>query len=249
MALYNGGNSTLLGGGYPFTAATPGWETGNYGNATLGNTPPPNAASTPGTSSGAQAFAQAAPFLMALGAVQSMVGTYYQSQSQKYQLEAQQLNLEFNSKMAMINARNAERTAQQALLQGERAIGQVTMRAGKVKSAQKAAMAANGIDIGVGSAAEVQATTDLMKENDAITIDINRTLAANSARTQGVNFQNSSLLSGVSAANAGAMADAVSPWSNAAASLISNAGSVASSWYNSYSSSRLERRLAQLASV
>lgn len=223
------------------------WYSGS--DSTLGGTPPANAGATPGTSSGAQAFSQAAPILMAMGAIQSMVGTYYQSKTQKYQLEAQQLNLEFNSKMAMINARNAERTAQHALLAGEREIGKLTMRAGKLKSSQKAAMAANGIDLGVGSAAESLATTDLMKENDAITIDINRTLAANAARTQRVNFENQSLMSGVSAANAGDMANAVNPWSNAAASLISNAGSVASSWYNSYSTSRLERLLAARSAV
>ena len=40
----------------------------------------------------------------------------------------------------------------------------------RVKGAQRAALAANGVDIGVGSAAESLATTDIVGERDANTI-------------------------------------------------------------------------------
>ena len=184
-----------------------------------------------GATASSNAFATAAPFMMAMGAIQSAVGAYYQSQTAKYQLQSQQLGFEFNQKMADINARQMENQAQWYMLQGERQIGTLTMRAGKVRSAQKASQAANGIDLGVGSAAEVRATTDLMKEEDAITININATRAANAARTQKVNFENQSLLAGVSANNAGSMADAVSPWANVGTSLMSSASTVAATWY------------------
>lgn len=176
-------------------------------------------------------FATAAPLLMAMGAIQSAVGTYYQAQTAKYQLQSQQLGFEFNQKMADINARQMENQAQWYMLQGERQIGTLTMRAGKIRSAQKASQAASGIDLGVGSAAEVRATTDLMKETDAITININATRAANAARTQRVNFENQSLMAGVSANNAGSMANLVSPAAAAGTSLLSSASTVAQTWY------------------
>ena len=181
------------------------------------------------------------PLLMAMGAVQTAVGAYYQSQTAKYQLQSQQLGFEFNQKMADINARQMENQAQWYMLQGERQIGTLTMRAGKIRGSQRASQAARGIVAGVGSAAEEIATTDLMKETDAITINVNATRAANAARTQKVNFENSSLLAGVSANNSGSMASAVNPGYNAAASLLQGAGSVATSWYRS---SKFDKYLA-----
>lgn len=176
-------------------------------------------------------FSTAAPLMMAMGAVQSAVGAYYQASSAKYQLQSQQLGFQFNQQMADINARQMENQAQWYMLQGERQIGTLTMRAGKIRSSQRASQAARGIVAGVGSAAEEIATTDLMKETDAITININATRAANAARTQKVNFENTSLMAGVSANNAGSMANLVNPWSSAGASLMSSASSVAGTWY------------------
>lgn len=67
------------------------------------------------------------------------------------------------------NARMAELSALSALNQSQWKIAAITMRAGQVKSSQKAAMAANGIKIGAGSSAELLATTDLMKRIDVNT--------------------------------------------------------------------------------
>lgn len=191
----------------------------------------------------ASAMSTAAPFMMAMGAINSAIGAYYQSSTLKYQMQSQQSNLEFASKMSEINARNAERSAQSLLLQGERQIGQVTMRAGKIRSSQKASQAARGISLGYGSTAEEIATTDLMKETDAITISANATQAAWAARTQAVNYSNQALMQGVSADNMGRMSNAVSPWMSATSSLVSSGGTVASSWYNNY---KTERYLAAL---
>lgn len=196
----------------------------------LGGSAPPIGGSGGGASS-SNPFSTAAPILMAMGAIQSAVGAYYQASAAKYQLQSQQLGFEFNQKMSDINARQMENQAQWSLLQGERAIGALTMRAGKIRSGQKASQAARGISLGYGSTAEEIATTDLMKESDAITININATRAANAARTQKVNFENQSLMSGVSAANAGSMANLVNPWASAGTSLMSSASTVAGTWY------------------
>ena len=55
-------------------------------------------------------------------------------------------------KMAEINAHLSELSAQQALFQGQNEIAKLTRGAGQLKSKQRVAMAANGIDLGVGNA-------------------------------------------------------------------------------------------------
>lgn len=246
----------------------------------------PGGAGAAGSSNG---FSTAAPYMMALGAVQSAVGSYYAAQNAKYQLQMQGMNQDFQlrmtginqgfqlgmssiqarsaasnldlqSKMAEINARQAEESAQYYMWAGEQQIGQLTLRAGKIKSAQRASQAARGIVAGVGSAAEEIATTDLMKETDAITININAVRASNAARTQKVNFENQSMLASVGAKAArsmgqyysesanisrnfyassannvssyyGSMSDAVNPWMSAAISLTGSAASFANTVY------------------
>lgn len=163
------------------------------------------------------------------GAVQSMVGTYYASKSQ-------QQTLRFQAEMSKINARAAENQAQSILAAGQKQIGQVTLRAGKVKFAQRASMAANGIALNDGSAAEVEATTDLMKETDALTINANAVYAASAARTQSVNLSNQSLLQGTAASS-------ISPGTNAMTSLMTSAGTVASGWYQNQRSAAIAKQL------
>lgn len=205
--------------------------------------------------------------MMAMGAVQSAVGAYYSAQNAKYQLSMQGLNqsfqlgmqginaessasnLEFNANMSDLNAKQMENQAQWSMLTGQRQIGQLTMRAGKIKSAQRASQAARGIVAGVGSAAEEIATTDLAKEMDAITINVNATRAAESARVQTVNFENQSLLARTSAKSArsagqyytssagiasnyySSMSDAVNPWMSVSTSLMGSGSSVLQTMY------------------
>lgn len=95
---------------------------------------------------------------------------------------------------AKFNANVAERGAQQTLFQGEQAGAQVGLVAGMVKSSQRAAMAGNGIDLGEGSAAEVQAGTDLMKLVDMNTIQANAARAAWGQRVEKMNFLNQASL-------------------------------------------------------
>jgi len=151
------------------------------------------------------------------GALSSMVGSYFAAESQRSALR-------FQADMQEINSRISESAAQSALNQGQRQIGQLTLQAGQLKSRQRAAMAANGIDLGEGNAAEVQASTDIMKEIDVNQINLNATLAANGLRTQSVNQSNAAILGR-------GMASGINPGSSAVSSLLSSAGSVASSWY------------------
>jgi hypothetical protein len=151
------------------------------------------------------------------GGISSAVGGYYSASAQKASMKAQ-------AAIADTNARIAELGAQSALQQGQQQVAALTMQAGQLKSRQRAAMAANGIDLGVGNAAEVQASTDIMKEIDSATLEANAVRNAWGYRTQAVNYQNEALMSRASAKG-------INPGMTLATSLIGSATSVAGSWY------------------
>lgn len=164
------------------------------------------------------------------GAIQGMVGTYYAAKSQKYQFESQRLSFEYGQDVAELNARMMERQAQSILLAGERQSAALTMRAGKIKSATKASQAARGLTLGYGSTAEEIATQDIMKETDALTINVNKTKAAWEARMRAAGFESQAGLLGVSAAGAEMMGEQISPFGAGLSSLIGSASTIASSW-------------------
>ena len=151
------------------------------------------------------------------GSVNSAIGTYYNAKSQAS-------SLAHSAAMAEINARISEIGAQSTLLSGVKEVGRLTLKGGQLKSAQKVALAANGVQMGEGSAAELVASTDLMIAMDANQIMANAVQSAWGHRTQAVNYQAEAMTK--SAAGSG-----ISPFGMATGSLLGNAGSVASQWY------------------
>ncbi|HRD87248.1 MAG TPA: hypothetical protein PK752_03165 [Accumulibacter sp.] len=165
------------------------------------------------------------------GAITSAIGSKFEAASKKSSLNAQAGLANTSARIAETNARIAELGAQTALQQGESQVAKLTLQAGNLKASQRTTMAANGIDIGQGSAAELQASTDIMKEIDANTLTANairhafgyQTQATN-ARTQGVNARNAALAQQ-------AAASGISPGMAGATSLLGSATKVAASWY------------------
>lgn len=141
--------------------------------------------------------------LMGMGAAMSTVGSYFSAKTQKDSLRFQADMLENN--------------AQMELLKGERQQQQIKMRGGRIKAAQKTGFAANGIDLSSDSAVYTMSSTDLMTEVDANT-------AASNAIASAWGYRTKSMI-------AESTADAISPGSAAFGSLLTNAGSVAQSWY------------------
>ncbi|NVO06350.1 MAG: hypothetical protein HXX19_10670, partial [Rhodoferax sp.] len=111
------------------------------------------------------------------GAVSSGLSAYYGAQAQKSSLDLQ-------ANMADINARMAESSAQATLLTGQREEQRSMIATANLKGSQRAAMAANGVDLGVGSAANILTTTDLMGEVDTNTLHANSVRSAFGLRTQ-----------------------------------------------------------------
>lgn len=155
--------------------------------------------------------------MQAAGAISGAIGGFYSAKMTKNQLA-------FEADMSRINARIAELGARSAFERGQKEVASLTMQAGQLKSRQRAAMAANGIDLGEGNAAEVQASTELMKELDKQTIEANAVRSAWGYRTEATNLQSAALMKEGSAAG-------ISPLMSGASSLLTGAGQVASSWY------------------
>ena len=117
----------------------------------------------------------------------SVIGAYSSAKSQKSLLNGQ-------ADIADINARIAEIGAQSVLSQGRAQTNAIGLQAGQLKGRQRVALAANGVDMGEGSAAEVQTGTDMMKEIDRNTAEANAIRSAWGYRMQATNLQNDALM-------------------------------------------------------
>lgn len=123
--------------------------------------------------------------------------------------------------IARINAQMMERQYQATLRASEKAIVSKTMAAGQVKSAQRAALAANGIAVGEGSAAEMQTSTDIVKEMDVNQIKSNALSEAWGYRWKGVGYEAQALQ---------AEAQKVNKWDKFGTTLLGGASQVASNY-------------------
>lgn len=135
--------------------------------------------------------------------------------------QAKKAQLRYQSRVARNNAQLAEWGAQQETIVGRSEEQASRMRTAQIFSGQRAAMAANGVDLGDGSAVDVLASTRFMGERDALTIRDNAARRAWGLRIQKMNFESEAKM-----LEAGA--SAVSPFSAMLGSLMGNASSVAS---------------------
>lgn len=140
------------------------------------------------------------------GGALSAVGQYQQGQV------AKQVGRN-NQVMAEYAAQDAQRRA------GEDAL-KVQQKASALKGSQRASMAAKGLDLGVGTQADILDQTDFFGATDVATTRSNGNRDAWSARQQG--------------ANARAQGDASARQANIGAfsTVLSTAGNVAGKWYD-----------------
>jgi len=180
---------------------------------------------------GADALGYAGIATSLIGAVSSVIGAYSYAERLKKNLEFSALVSAANARISKMNLELSENTAQQYLRAGEQAQMQISLKAAKVKGAQKASQGARGVQIGVGSAAEEVATTDLMKEIDRNTINANAVREAWNQRLAGVLGQTTTVNYNIQSAMQSASAESISPWAAAGTSLLKSATNVASQWY------------------
>jgi len=110
------------------------------------------------------------PFLIlsAIGGVNSAFGSFFGASSQRD-------NLRFQARMDAINSGMAGLQAKDAMRQGERQQQAIKARGNQVKSSQRVAMAANGLDLGSNLAENLQDSTDAIPEMHATTATANAT--------------------------------------------------------------------------
>tara|TARA_R100001591_G_scaffold111358_1_gene122934 strand:- start:228 stop:803 length:576 start_codon:yes stop_codon:yes gene_type:complete len=161
------------------------------------------------------------------GTVNSIIGNIAASDRQRYEAESVGLNLELQSNLADINADMLTLEAQQVARAYNRQIMTKTMAAGLKTGTARASFAARGIQMGVGSTANVFATSAIMREIDKLTMNSNKVRAVNQMRTRGVQADIKGDMLGVSANNMFASASTVSPFLNMASTLLTGAADFA----------------------
>jgi hypothetical protein len=166
----------------------------------------------------------------AFGAINSAIGSYFAAQSEKNRLKGQALNAKFASEMAALNARGSEFAAQRSMESAHRAIGRYTMGAGQAKASARTAIASRGIEAGTGSARDVIASMDLVKEIDRLTMDANAVREAEALRTQAFNFQTQGTMDAMTAANMRRTAGSISAPMAGAGSLLGGAADMGAWW-------------------
>lgn len=125
---------------------------------------------------------------------------------------------------ASTNALIAERAAASAITTGQQQASNTSIKGAQTIASQQAAMAANGVDISSGTAANVQASTKWQTSADVNTITANAARTAMGYTQQSTNYAN----------QAGALtaaADRNSPFAAGFTSLLGSATDVASNWY------------------
>lgn len=125
----------------------------------------------------------------------------------------------------LANAGTSEQAAASAVTTGIATAANTEMKGAQTVSSQRAAMAANGIDVdAAGTASNVQASTKYVTDQNVDTI------TANASRTaMGYTQQATSNINNSAAYRAAA--EAQSPALSGATSLLTSATGVASSWY------------------
>lgn len=141
--------------------------------------------------------------LSAAGAATSAIGAYQQAK--------------VAGDVAARNAKIADLQAEDALRRGENEAAELRRRAAATKSAQRVSLAAKGLDLTYGTAADLQDQTDFFGESDVATIRTNARKEAWARRSQGATFQAEALSS--------------RPWLSAGSTLLAGAGQVADKWY------------------
>lgn len=172
-----------------------------------------SAASTAGTFIAANSTA-----IGLLGSAVSAVGSHQQAQGQKD-------TMKYNAAVADANAKTADFAAQDAKDRAEQRAIMVGRKVADVRGRQRAAIAANGLDLSFGNAQDIQDTTNFYGLEDQRTERDNGEREAYSLKSQGTNYRNEAAMNR-------ARADNISPFGAAATSLLGSATKVASKWYD-----------------
>ena len=157
-----------------------------------------------------------------------IIGAGSKANTERYLARSKALNFEHQRDMAQLNKRMLESQAQHIGRAYNKQIAIRTMKAGQAISRSKASFAARGIQMGVGSTANVFASAELMKEIDRLTMNTNKVRAMNTKRGQAVNMGIRGDMYGMSADNLFTTASSISPIMDMSSTLLTGASSIVS---------------------
>ena len=155
-----------------------------------------------------------------------MIGASSKANTERYLARSKALNYEHQRDMAQLNKRMLENQAQHIGRAYNKQIAIRTMKAGQAISRSKASFAARGIQMGVGSTANVFASAELMKEIDRLTMNTNKVKAMNTKRGQAVNMGIRGDMYGMSANNLFTTASSISPIMDMSSTFLTGASSI-----------------------
>lgn len=165
--------------------------------------------------------------LTAASLVNTIYGNYYQVKNQQSMLQQQAQNKFYSSDMAQMNAKQTRQQAESVLEAARKQMGLKDIRAGQLRGSNKASLGARGIRMGMGSAAEVIASNDLVNEIDSLTINANAVRQAEALKQRAVDMENQSRLENLSARNLLRTSESLSGKRAVFNTLLSNAGTIA----------------------
>ena len=160
--------------------------------------------------------------------VTGLLGDQSKANTERYKTRSAALNFEHQRDMMQLNKRMLESQAQHIGRAYNKQIQIRTMKAGQAMASTRASFAARGIQMGVGSTANVFASAELLKEIDRLTMNTNKVKAMNTKRAQAVNMGIKADMAGMSASNLFSTASTISPFMNMSSTFLTGASSIVS---------------------
>jgi len=155
--------------------------------------------------------------LQGVGATMNAFGAFNQSLIER-------MSLRYEAAVADLNTKLASASAESVLLQGADEASRFRVQVEGLKSQQRVAMIANGLDINSSETAKnILESTDYVRDQDISMIKANAARAAFGYKTQAINYQ-------TRASSLRSSASLISPLVAGASTFISGATGVANSW-------------------
>lgn len=158
---------------------------------------------------------------LAMGAVSTAMSAYGAQQQANAQAQAAQ----YQAQVALNNQKIAGQYAQQAIADGENKVAAKQEQTSQMIGAQRAAMAANGVQLDSGSPLRLQEDTAKLGNVDALTIRNNAAREAYGYQLQGVSYGQQAQLDEATASNAVTAGNL-----NMFSSIVGGASSIGSKW-------------------
>jgi len=206
----------------------PSWAQTGGSSHVVGYGSNPAVAGTDVNAQGANAFGA---LMAASGAAEKAIGSYYSAKTNIYELKSRASTLEFEASQSRVDAGMAEIDAQSILAAGRFEKGQRSLNYAQEAGMLKAGTAASGVEIGVGNAAEAEASLELSKRIDMLTVTTNTLQAAGQSRMRGAQLKGRALLNEASARNMHRAANLISPGRELAKSLYGSTAQIVASFY------------------